>query len=77
MKDLLNNWSIMRVLRLVIGAYIISLYFQEAQGLYLFLGGMLIVQGAFNLGCVGGACAAPTSQKPFSSNDAVNFEEIK
>lgn len=48
---LLNNWGWLRIVRLVIGAYVVYGGIQQIDYLMLFFGGLFLVQAVFNLGC--------------------------
>jgi hypothetical protein len=52
-----SNWHFMRILRLGLGGIAIAEYFTMHEPLLLFLGGVFLIQGIFNVGCCGsGAC---------------------
>ena len=57
MKErLLNNWGWLRIVRLLIGGYVVYGGIQQVDYLMLFFGGLFLVQAVFNLGC--GGCAS-------------------
>ncbi len=60
---LLNDWSFLRVLRVVIGAIIMIDGIVNATALTMIIGGIFLYQGIFNLSC-GGACAGGNCQIP-------------
>jgi hypothetical protein len=64
MKTLLtSNWSFIRALRLVLGiAFMVSAY-KQMDIIPAFIGGLFIYQSVMNIGCLGGACAIPPSNK--------------
>lgn len=52
-----NNWHFMRILRLALGGLAVVEYFSMHDLLLLFIGGVFLVQGIFNIGCCGdGVC---------------------
>jgi hypothetical protein len=57
LATLTQNWHIMRLLRVVIGIFGIVEYLSVKEPMLLVVGGFLLVQGLFNIGCCGaGAC---------------------
>ena len=77
MKDvLLNNWNIVRVLRLLIGLAIMVQAVVANDLLFGFLGLVFTGMALFNAACCGvGACATPTSSKKSSSKE-ITYEEV-
>jgi hypothetical protein len=60
----------MRILRLVLGGVAIVEYFSTPEPLLLFIGGVFLVQGIFNLGCCGaGACEWSLDEKRCAVNN--------
>lgn len=80
MTTLLQNWTIMRVLRLIIGGSFLFMGIQERDTMQGIVGGFFLFQALTNMGCCGnGACAAPTRfDAPLKTitNNAI-YEEIK
>lgn len=77
MKDLiLNNWNIIRFLRLGIGVAIIVQAI-IASDILIGLAGLLFTgMAVFNASCCGsGACATPPAGKKSESKD-VSYEEV-
>ena len=63
MKDrILKNWGGLRVVRLVIGGYVVYGGLQQTDYLMLTFGGLFLVQAVFNLGC--GSCASGNCEIP-------------
>lgn len=60
---LMTDWSFFRVLRVVIGSVIMIDGFYTEMALSVFIGGIFLYQGIFNLSC-GGACANGNCQIP-------------
>jgi len=78
MRSLLANFSLMRLLRLVIGvigagqAYLTHDWLLGVAGLFL------IGMAVFNLGCCGiGTCGISPKNKAAGPAEAVEFEEVK
>lgn len=75
MNKYLKNWTIVRIIRLLIGASLsIAAYF---SGHYLFvgLGVWFMIQAFFNVSCCG--TAGCDSETPSNSSDTVFKNEIK
>jgi hypothetical protein len=65
MKNILNNWHWIRILRLVIGGYVLYGGINQSDNLMLFFGGFFVVQAIFNWGCSGcssGNCKVDTDK---------------
>lgn len=77
MKDvLLNNWSIVRFLRLGIGLAIIVQAIIAKDMLFGFAGLLFTGMALFNAACCGvGACATPNQQKKSDSKE-ISYEEV-
>jgi len=77
MKDLiLNNWNIIRFLRLGIGVAIIVQAIIAADILFGLAGLLFAGMAVFNASCCGGgACATPPPGKNSGSKD-VSYEEV-
>lgn len=78
MKDvLLNNWNIVRFLRLGIGLAIIVQAIIAKDMLFGFAGLLFTGMALFNAACCGvvGACATPTPSKKSDSKE-ISYEEV-
>lgn len=79
MMKLFSNWHLVRILQLVMGVLLLGSYlFYTADGITLAFGLILLVQAAFNISCVSGACAVPNRRYDQVSipTDEVTYEEI-
>jgi hypothetical protein len=80
----MKNWSLVRILRIVIGLGLLGSYFFYAQEIFaLVVGGIFLAQGALNLGCPPffGQSSCSTPSNPTKTdlreiNDEVIFEKI-
>lgn len=78
MKDiLLNNWHIMRIIRLVFSIFIIVEAISIKSGFLALFGSVFLVMALFNAGCSSGACASPSYNLKDLKKKEVEFEEIK
>lgn len=83
MKErILTNWTITRVLYLIIGIYIIAEAINTAQWFGVVFGTYFAAMGLFAFGCAagncyGGNCATQPVPKSKTNLEEVDFEEIK
>jgi len=78
MKSLLNSFSLMRLLRLVIGVIGAGQAFITSDWLLGAAGFFLIGMAVFNIGCCGiSGCGISPKNKSVAHPDAVEFEEVK
>jgi hypothetical protein len=73
--NLRNNWSFMRIIRVLMGVYGLVQAWQTSQILIGIIGALLFVQGIMNWGCCGVQSCAPT--KKGTPEKEVEFEEVK
>lgn len=74
-----QNWNLMRLFRLILGAFIIYDGFRSREYAFIGAGVLLIGMSLFNIGCCGvQGCNVPTKS---NNNDLeekeVVFEEVK
>ena len=63
MKQLVfSGWHFVRWLRLGLGLLLVTGAIVRMDMIAGFLGGLLLVQSVFNLGCAGGSCAVDYSK---------------
>ena len=75
-ETILTGWTFMRVLRLVLGGFIVVNSFTDHNYVFTFLGGLFVFQAITNTGCA--ACAAvPSTKVEQKDSDFVEFEEVK
>lgn len=79
MLTVLENWNLMRILRMGMGLWLIYSAFADHQPLLGLMGGLFALQAALNVGCCGGGgCASPNlRQSSTSLNDEPVYEEVK
>lgn len=76
LKTILTNWTIIRFLRLIMGAAIIVQALIAKDILFGFLGFMLTAMPLFNVGCCGTqGCYMPPA-KPADKTDDIIYEEV-
>ncbi len=57
-KIYFKNWSVMRIIRLVLAGALLIAYYYNREFIFLFAGIILSIQAAFNISCPGGSCSA-------------------
>ena len=76
MKNLLKNWNLMRVIRLVFGVYVIVQGVSNRDMSYLLIGTLFTLMPIFNLGCCStSGCATRTPNKAGTTED-ISYEEV-
>jgi hypothetical protein len=55
----LHNWNFFRIVRLVLGVMIIVQSIQFREYWFVLVGIVFAAMAIFDMGCAGGACAAP------------------
>jgi len=74
---LFKNWNFMRILRLVMGIFIITQGILSNEWSFLLMGSLLSLLAAFNIGCCGTtACSMPTPKHKDLTKD-ITYEELK
>lgn len=81
-KRIFTNWTLIRVLFLAMGIFVIIESIVSQNWLGILFGGYFASMGLFAIGCVGGNCFGgdcyiEPSKKSFDSSDEIEFEEIK
>ncbi|MFH6967199.1 hypothetical protein [Flavobacterium sp. FlaQc-28] len=77
MKNYLRNWNFMRVLRLVLGIFIIVQGIMAKEWLLIGLGGLFSLMPLMNIGCCGtSGCNTPISKSNKKVED-ITYEEVR
>ena len=73
------SWNWIRIIRLVFRSIGLAQGIVTHNNILSAIGVLLLFQGAFNVGCCGGACTIPQrkSASPKKSIEEVEFEEVK
>jgi len=75
---LLNNWHLMRLIRLGLGLFVGYNAWQESSGLVGLLAGVLIFQALSNTGCCGsGGCNLPAKPARQDQLEKIVYTEVK
>lgn len=74
---LLKGWNWIRVFRLVVGTAALVQGILYHNNVLWMMGGLLLVQAVFNMGCCGvGGCAVTPSAKKQDVTKTVDYEEV-
>lgn len=77
MRNYLQNWNFMRLLRLGIGIFIIVNGIREQQWLFVFMGGLFSLMPLLNMGCGSTkGCNVPFTKTDRKTED-ITFTEVK
>ncbi len=76
MKKYFGNWDFMRVLRLVLGIFIIVQGIREGEWLFMMLGGLLSLMPLMNIGCCGPAGCNTHIPKTDRKTEDITYEEV-
>lgn len=75
-KAILNNWTLVRALRVIIGLVIIAEAIQRKDVISTIAASVFTALGLFNVGCCGSSsCALPVKRNELNNND-VSYEEV-
>jgi hypothetical protein len=74
--NLLNNWNIIRFIRLGLSIIIILQAIQVHDALFGFLGTFFMYQALTNTGCCGVSGCAPAIQKNTDNSEQIEFTEV-
>ena len=78
MKNYIENWNIVRFLRLAIGAAVLVQGILMKDWLLSGLGGLFALMSLMNVGCgTNGNCTTNYAKRRTDSSDDVTYEEVK
>lgn len=77
MSSIINNWNAMRVIRLVLGIFILIEGVRSQELAVMALGGMFTLMPLLNVGCCSTAgCNTPMRGK-IDEDKEIDYEELK
>lgn len=76
MKNYFRNWNFSRILRLILGVFILVQGIESQEWLLAALGGFIGLMPVFNIGTCGTACNTSYTSKKGNLDDTT-YEEIK
>ena len=62
-EQLLTNWHILRIVRLLFGVFLIFQAIETRQYVFFAFAAFFLFQAIFNQGCSANGCAIPTPKK--------------
>lgn len=77
MKDYLKNWNFMRLLRLVMGIFIMIQAIMTQQWLIVGLGGLFSLMPLMNMGCCGTSGCNTSAAKSNKKMEDITYEEVR
>ncbi len=77
MKTYLKRWNYMRMLRLILGVFIMAQGLIAADRMIVGMGALLSVMSFLNIGCCGVSGCTTRSLKSRKGMDEIRFEEVK
>ena len=76
LKNVVQNWGLMRIIRLVIGGYALFEAIKSYDTLMGLLGFVLVGMAILNVGCGAQGCGVPVNKSTSNESDEVSYEEI-
>ena len=74
----LQNWNLIRIVRLAAGGYIVWNALADHQLLLGLMGGFLVIQAILNTGCGAGGCGiTPRKQSMAKPVNDVEYEDVR
>lgn len=63
MKNYFRNWNIIRLLRLLVGIFVMIQAIISGEWIFVFLGGLFALMPLMNVGCRTSGCQIPQTKK--------------
>lgn len=77
MKNYIRNWSLMRLLRLGVGIFIIVQGVLMHEWMFIGLGALFTAMPVLNMGCgANGSCGVPRTRSTPNENREVTYTEV-
>jgi hypothetical protein len=77
MRNVLKNWNLLRVIRLVFGVYVLIQGVYTRDMSYLLIGGLFTLMPVLNIGCCStSGCATPNRKNEITTED-ISYEEVR
>ncbi len=77
-RNILNNWNVMRALRLILGLWILIMAVKSHDITMIFLSTFLVLTAIFGVGCCGvNGCYVQSVSEGKKLPDEVEYDEIK
>lgn len=76
LSNLIQNWNLMRIIRLVIGGYAFIEAFRGQDTLMGLLGFVLLGMAILNVGCGAQGCGIPIQKSNQKEPEELSYEEV-
>ncbi len=77
MRNVLKNWNVLRVIRLVFGVYVLIQGVYARDMSYLLIGGLFTLMPVLNIGCCStSGCVTPNRKNEITTED-ISYEEVR
>lgn len=77
MKKLLLNWNLFRIIRLILGIFVIVQGIATREVWFAIAGGVVAFMAVVNVGCCGaGGCAVNTQTNQRKTKEEIIYEEV-
>jgi hypothetical protein len=76
LTNLLQNWNLMRIIRLVIGGYALIEAYKGQDTLMGLLGFVLVGMAMMNAGCGAQGCGIPIQKSNQKEPEELSYEEV-
>ncbi len=77
MRNVLKNWNLMRVIRLVFGVYVIVQGVSNHDMSYLLIGSLFTLMPVLNIGCCSTSGCATPNRKNEVTTEEISYEEVR
>lgn len=75
---LVSGWNLMRIIRLLLGIFILAEGISSQQWIPGIIGGIFLMQALLNVGCCGtNSCNVADSKVDPNKSETIQYEEIK
>lgn len=77
MRNVLKNWNLMRIIRLVFGVYVIVQGVSNRDMSYLLIGSLFTLMPVLNIGCCSTSGCATLNRKNEVTTEEISYEEVR
>ena len=73
----LKNWNLTRLLRLILGMFIMIQGFINEEWIFVGLGALFSIMPLLNMGCGASGCSVPKQSTSDKKSEEITYEEIQ
>lgn len=77
MKGYLRGWTLIRLMRLILGGVVLFQAIQAAEWIFIISGGFLFLMPLLNIGCCGASGCRITTTEYTGDVKNVTYEEVR